>query len=153
MNSVEISLEGIEDAAWLERARVFALAVLSKLGKESWDLSMLFCDDAFIRGLNQQYRDRDEATDVLSFEQGTTYRGQEGEERVLAGDIVISMQALERNSADFGVSLDEELQRLVLHGILHLAGMDHEDNDPGRGMLQFQERLLAELRNQGGILL
>lgn len=149
-NEVEISVEGIDTPAWLERASAFALAVLELEGKSGWDLSLLICDDAFIRGLNKQYRDKDEATDVLSFEQGDSYAGPDGEERFLAGDIVISLDALGRNAESFGVSSDEELRRLITHGILHLSGMDHEDNDPSRPMLQRQEEILRGLAAAGG---
>jgi probable rRNA maturation factor len=150
MNEVEISAEGIGTPPWLERARAFALAVLERRGNEGWDLSILICDDAFMRGLNRQYRDKDENTDVLSFEQGDSYRGLEGEERFLAGDIVISLDALARNAEEFGISRDEELRRLITHGILHLSGMDHEDNDPSRPMLLLQEELLRDLAASGG---
>jgi probable rRNA maturation factor len=152
MNDVEISLEGIDSPSWIDAVRSFALAVLTRVGKEGWDLSLLFCDDHFIRGLNRQYRDRDEATDVLSFEQGTVYRAHDGTERMLAGDIVISLDALGRNAEEFGVSRDEELKRLVVHGILHLAGMDHENDDPVRSMLLLQEELLRSLAGEGKIL-
>lgn len=150
MNEVEVSLEGIGNAPWIEGAQRFALAVLERLGKEGWDLSLLLCDEAFIRGLNRQYRDKDEATDVLSFEQGQEYRGPDGLTRYLAGDIVISIDGLKRNAEEFSVSPDEELKRLIVHGILHLAGMDHEDNDPSRPMLLLQEEILGELG--GGLL-
>lgn len=149
MNSVEISVEGVGTPAWLERARSYAQAVLARLGKDGWDLSLLFCDDAFIRGLNKQYRERDEATDVLSFEQGDSYSGPGGETRFLAGDIVISLDSLARNSLEFGVGEDEELRRLVLHGILHLSGMDHGD-DPADPMLALQEKTLRDLAAEGG---
>jgi probable rRNA maturation factor len=150
MNDVEISVEGIGTPLWLDKARAFALAVLSRLGKTGWDLSILICDDPFIRGLNRQYRDKDEPTDVLSFEQGDSYRDPEGSERFLAGDIVISLDALSRNATEFGISRDEELRRLITHGILHLAGMDHEDNDPSRPMLLLQEEILRGLAAEGG---
>ncbi len=145
MNFVDISVEGIDTPEWLDRARDFALAVLGKLEKDGWDLSILICDDHFIRGLNRQYRDRDEATDVLSFEQGEHYRDPDGTERYLAGDIVISLEALARNAQNFGVGADEELKRLLLHGILHLSGLDHEDNDPDRPMLKLQESILRDM--------
>ena len=145
MNAVEISVEGIGTPTWLERARDFALALLSRMEKDGWDLSILICDDSFIRGLNRQYRDKDESTDVLSFEQGDLYRDPEGSERFLAGDIVISLDALARNAEEFGISRDEELRRLIAHGMLHLCGMDHEDNDPSRPMLLRQEELLRDL--------
>jgi probable rRNA maturation factor len=150
MNAVEVSVEGIGTPPWIERARDFALAVLGRIEAESWDLSILLCDDAFIRELNRQYRDRDEATDVLSFEQGDRYRDSEGRERFLAGDIVISLDALERNAEEFGVSRDEELRRLLVHGILHLSGMDHEDDEDSRPMLLRQEGILRELAAEGG---
>ena len=150
MNSVEISVEGIGTPLWLDRARDFALAVLSRLGKEAWDLSILICDDSFIRGLNRQYRDKDEPTDVLSFEQGDSYRDPGGAERILAGDIVISLDALARNAEEFRISRDEELRRLIVHGILHLTGLDHEDNDPSRPMLLLQEELISGLIASGG---
>ena len=150
MNAVEISVEGIGTPPWLERARDFTLAVLARLGKDGWDLSILICDDSFIRGLNRQYRDRDEATDVLSFEQGDVYRDPAGAERYLAGDIVISLDALARNAEEFGISRDEELRRLLAHGVLHLSGMDHEDDEGSRPMLLLQEELLRELDAKGG---
>lgn len=148
MNQVEISVEGIDTPAWIETARAFALKVLEKLEKEGWDLSILFCDAAFIHGLNRQYRDKDEPTDVLSFEQGGSYTTPEGEERWLAGDIVISLDGLERNVADFGVSRDEELKRLIVHGVLHLSGLDHPDNDPTQPMLRLQEESLSALAGE-----
>jgi probable rRNA maturation factor len=150
VNAVEISAEGIGTPPWLERARDFAMAVLGRLSKDGWDLSILICDDAFIRGLNRQYRDRDEATDVLSFEQGDAYRDPDGQERFLAGDIVISLDALSRNAEDYGISRDEELRRLIAHGVLHLSGLDHEDNDPSRPMLVLQEEVLRDLAASGG---
>jgi probable rRNA maturation factor len=150
MNAVEISVEGIDTPPWLDRARNFALAALERLGKDAWDLSILICDDSFIRGLNRQYRDKDEATDVLSFEQGDLYRDPDGEERVLAGDIVISLDALARNAEEFRISRDEELRRLIAHGILHLSGMDHEGNDPSCPMLLLQEGLIRDLAAEGG---
>lgn len=164
MNIVVVSFEGLEadgspegaspsdnadgrsfDLSFAESAESYSLAVLSKLGKTNWDLSLLFCDDAFIRTLNRDYRDRDEATDVLSFGQGDAYANEAGEERILAGDIVISIQALDRNAAEFSVPRGEELRRLVLHGILHLSGMDHDNNDASQPMLSVQERLLGEI--------
>jgi probable rRNA maturation factor len=149
VNEVEISVEGIGTPLWLDKAKDFALAVLARQGKDGWDLSLLICDDRFIRGLNKQYRDKDEPTDVLSFEQGDTYRDPEGAERFLAGDIVISLDALSRNVEEFGISRDEELRRLITHGILHLSGFDHEDNDPSRPMLLLQEEILRDLSAKG----
>ena len=148
MNSVAISAEGVDPPAWIDRARSYALAVLNRIGKDGWDLSILICGDPLIRDLNGRYRWRDEPTDVLSFEQGERYCGPDGEDRFLAGDIVLSLDSIERNCEEFGVAFDEEVRRLVIHGILHLSGMDHGEtkDDP---MLALQEELLRDLAASG----
>lgn len=122
----------------------FILSVLKKLECKNWDISILFCNDDFIKKLNKQYRNIDSPTDVLSFEQSETYIAENGTERFNAGDIVISIDSLKFNSSEFKVSLNEELKRLLIHGILHLKGMDHSDNSPEQDMLQFQEKLLQQ---------
>ena len=114
---------------------------------KNWDISLLFCDDAFIQNLNKQYRDIDSPTDVLSFEQGDEYFDDAGETRFMAGDIVISLDSLRFNAEEFNVEINEELKRLIVHGILHLNGMDHSDNSPEQEMLKFQEELLMQYKN------
>ncbi len=135
--------EGMDVPSWIDRVEPFAQKVLARLDIEGWELSILFCGDSFIQKLNAQYRDIDSATDVLSFEQGDEYIDDEDRTWFNAGDIVISLPALDRNAEDFSVPRDEELKRLIVHGILHLDGMDHSDNSPEQEMLQFQEHLLA----------
>jgi probable rRNA maturation factor len=146
MNRVEINLEGVEPPSWQGRVAPFINRVLEELGRDDWDLSLLFCGNFYIRGLNSQYRGIDEPTDVLSFELGE--ETPDGEKRWLPGDIVISLDALEENARYFKVSPDEELRRLLIHGILHLDGMDHEDNNPDNPMLKKQEALLARLSGE-----
>jgi probable rRNA maturation factor len=68
-----------------------------------------------------------------------------GNEPYLPGDIVISLDALRENAGFFKVSEDEELRRLIIHGILHLAGNDHASNDPGEPMLVKQENILETI--------
>lgn len=129
--------------SWIDRVEPFAQKILARLDIEGWELSFLFCGDDFIRKLNAQYRDIDSATDVLSFEQGDEYIDDDDRTWFNAGDIVISLPALARNSEEFSVSMNEELKRLIVHGILHLDGMDHSDNSPEQEMLQFQEHMLS----------
>lgn len=145
MNTVSIDWRDIEEPAWLDRAESFACGALAELGKDNWVLSLLFCGDDFIRILNRDYRGKDEATDVLSFCMGDTVE-EEGRTLFLAGDIVISLPAMARNAVEFSVPEDEELRRLIVHGILHLSGLDHSDNDPTQPMLLEQERLLASIK-------
>jgi probable rRNA maturation factor len=145
MNRVEVNAEEVPLPPWAAAAQSYALQVLEKLGKDRWDLSVLFCGDRRIRALNAHYRRKDEATDVLSFELGETLAGDGEEDRFLPGDIVISLESLRENARYFEISEDEELRRLLIHGILHLNGMDHETNEQTEPMLELQEKILADL--------
>lgn len=134
--------EGIDEAdvtAAVER-------ILSYLG-EYGDFSIHFVSDEEIRALNRSYRDKDEATDILTFalSDGDAFPEIEGEEKEL-GDIFISLESMHRNAKAFSVSDDEELHRLLIHGVLHLLGYDHATNDfSTEPMLIKQEGMMKEL--------
>lgn len=147
-NSINVSFND-EPPGSIDPVRVenFISEVLNGLKLKNWDISLLFCDDTFIRTLNKQYRGIDSPTDVLSFEQGDEYFDEDGETRFMAGDIVISLDSLKFNAEEFNVEINEELKRLIVHGILHLNGMDHSDNSPEQEMLKFQEELLMQYQN------
>ncbi|MDR2159209.1 MAG: rRNA maturation RNase YbeY [Treponema sp.] len=144
MNRVEINAEEVPLPPWTEELENFVLRVLDVLGKENWDLSVLLCGGPYMRSLNFRYRGRDEGTDVLSFGMGETVE-EGGELRYLGGDIVISLPALEENARYFETAEDEELRRLLIHGILHLDGMDHKTSDGTEPMLCLQEKILTDL--------
>ena len=141
MNRVFFSSEEIPLPPWTRAAGNFIKSVLRKLNLKNWELSVLFCNNKYIKSLNAQYRNKDEATDVLSFPLGET----DPSGQYFAGDIVVSLDALEENSRYFNVSKDEELRRLLIHGILHLSGGDHVTNEDKEPMLREQEALLAGL--------
>ena len=141
MNRVYFNSEEVPLPPWTGAAGSFIKTVLRKLKLKNWELSVLFCNNKYIKSLNAQYRNKDEATDVLSFPLGETCPSGQ----YLAGDIVVSLDALEENSRYFNVSKDEELRRLLIHGILHLAGGDHATNKDIEPMLREQEELLAGL--------
>jgi probable rRNA maturation factor len=148
MNAVDINAEAVPLPSLADRARDFSLKVLEELGLDNWNLSILFCNNAFIRKLNAQYRHVDAPTDVLSFASGgepVTF-GEGAPIPYLPGDIVISLDALRENEGFFNVSEDEELRRLIIHGILHLNGMDHETNRAEEPMLIKQEELLKKVK-------
>ncbi len=147
MNEVSIECRDIGEPPWRPSAEAFALKTMERLGLRDWSLSVLLCGDEFIQRLNNEYRGKDEATDVLSFSMGATLEA-EGRKRYIAGDIVISVPAMERNAAEFGVEADEELKRLFVHGILHLSGRDHENNDDTQPMLVEQESILTALQGE-----
>ncbi|MDR2495006.1 MAG: rRNA maturation RNase YbeY [Spirochaetaceae bacterium] len=147
MNRVAIRSEEDPLPLQSESAERFILTVLDRLEHDRWDLSVLFCRDTYIRTLNSRFRHKNEATDVLSFPLGETVE-EAGEIRYLPGDIVISLETLAENARYFKVPPEEELRRLLIHGILHLAGMDHATNADIEPMLRLQESLMAELAEE-----
>ena len=144
MSKVDINTEGVHLPAWSSSMCEFGMKVLNELKCENWELSILLCDDKKIKLLNCEYRDKNEPTDVLTFNLGETIK--DGDKTTyLPGDIVISLDTLNENAKYFQRPVDEELRRLIIHGILHLAGMDHETNDPDEPMLRCQEEILNKL--------
>jgi probable rRNA maturation factor len=99
------------------------------------EVSVLLTTDAAIRKLNRRFRGKDKATDVLSFPAGTPPRNQ----KAIAGDLAISVETAERQGAASGHSLATEIKILMLHGLLHLRGYDHEHD---AGEMQRRERAL-----------
>ena len=164
MNRVVVNARNISLPSWSGSAGKYAKKVLNKLQKNDWELSIVLCDDNTITALNGQYRNKNEPTDILSFNLGETVK--KGKKKVyLPGDIVISLETLRENAQYFQISEDEELRRLIIHGILHLDGMDHcsvlaeysalteQDSvckqiKTVEPMLAFQEEILNRLKNE-----
>lgn len=101
-------------------------------------VSVLLTSDAEIRRLNRQFRGKNKATDVLSFPAGGPAAGE------IAGDLAISVPTARRQAAGQGHSLAIEIKVLMLHGLLHLAGYDHEAD---QGQMARRERLLRARLN------
>jgi probable rRNA maturation factor len=93
-------------------------------------IACLVTGDAEVRRLNRQFRGQNSATDVLSFP-SLGKNGRAGAKNGFAGDLAISVDRARRQAAEHGHSLEDELRILILHGALHLTGLDHE-NDGGR---------------------
>jgi rRNA maturation RNase YbeY len=87
--------------------------ILSENKKEG-EINYIFCDDEYLLNLNEQYLDHDTLTDIISFDYSI------GNE--LHGDIFISTERVLENAADFKVTFEEELQRVLVHGVLHYCG-------------------------------
>jgi rRNA maturation RNase YbeY len=114
----------------------FCGAVLRCLDEEEGVLTILFVSSARIRSLNNLHRGADYPTDVLSY----SYGGESVEGHRLLGDIVISPEVASEQARRYGTTLEREVRRLLVHGILHLLGYDHE-RDRGE-MADLQRRLL-----------
>ena len=116
-----------------------ARRILSAIGHGRSELSLSLVDDAAIADLNRSWRGADRPTDVLSFSllegEGEAHRGQ------LLGDVVIGVEVAARQARARHRALDEELARLLIHGVLHLVGHDHERDDEARAMRVEERRL------------
>jgi probable rRNA maturation factor len=102
------------------------------------EISITLVDDAAIRAINREHRGKDKPTDVLSFPLEPEPFAQER----LLGDIVISIDTARRQAADYDAPLQRELYRLMIHGLLHVLGHDHEAADE-RAVMEAEERRLA----------
>ncbi len=109
-------LQDSEITVWLR-------GLVGELDPSADSVGVRFVDDAAMRQMNGRYRDRDATTDVLSFPGETTREGRH------LGDILISVPAASRQAASAAHSTDLELRLLLLHGVLHCMGMDHEHDD------------------------
>lgn len=102
------------------------------------ELSILFCDDPFIQELNHQYRSKNEPTDVLSFQQENLAYA----ETQVLGDIVISLETVDRFCNRDRVAMRNELRLLLCHGLLHLLGHTHAQKTDRSAMLEKQAQYL-----------
>lgn len=128
-------------------------ALLAQIGEAGASVSLTLVRDPAIRELNREHRGKDAATDVLSFplhppedfdRSGSTrpLAAHDGETERMLGDIVVSVDTAARQAADYDAPLEREVQRLLIHSVLHLAGHDHME--PGeRAVMEAEERRLA----------
>src|SRR5215468_4020770 len=125
-----------------DRAAALSRAVLDSIGRAEAVLTVTFIRDRAMRRLNRDYRGIDGPTDVLSF----AYHEEEAsacDETSHIGDVVISVETAGRYARELGLSFDREIELLVIHGALHLAGYDHE-TDNGE-MNRLERKLRKEL--------
>lgn len=133
-------VKGVSD----KRLAAIALRVLEAEDAPPTELSVTVTDDETVRGLNREYAGEDAVTDVLSFSQ------REGEEFVGApgsvpplGEVVIAYPQATRQAEERDRSVEEEVARLLIHGILHLLGYDHAEAEEERRMQAREEELLG----------
>jgi len=147
----------------VERIKRAAGLLLEEVGCSADELSIAMVSDDEIGRLNRVYRSLDRPTDVLSF--AIDEREDDGEtvaasghattvggkaEGVLLGDVVISLDTASRQALAGGWSLEEELNRLLMHGLLHLLGFDHEQGGDEEVRMRAEERRLATALGRAG---
>lgn len=119
----------IDTKAW----ETFAAKAVDAIGKGGSSATIAFVSDKTIRQLNRQFRGVDKATDVLSFPAGDV-------DNSSLGDIAISVETAAAQAKANGLTLDEEVAQLVLHGLLHLSGYDHETDNGEMNRLELRLR-------------
>jgi probable rRNA maturation factor len=122
-----------------ESLRKLAAGCLNRLDRADSEVHLLVTDDERIRDLNRRFRDIDSPTDVLSFPDGDLMPSG----MILLGEVVVSLETARRQAEELGHSEIRELSELVLHGILHLLGYDHEKD--GGEMDDLELRLGGDL--------
>ncbi|HUP22103.1 MAG TPA: rRNA maturation RNase YbeY [Thermoanaerobaculia bacterium] len=137
--ALEVALIGLDeappglDASALDRWLVEVVRVLCP---EAVSMGVRFVGDQEMRDIHRRYRGRDHSTDVLSFPGDDTPEGRH------LGDLVVSLERASSQAAESGLTLDQEVRELLLHGVLHCLGQDHE-TDQGE-----MDRLELELRRR-----
>lgn len=140
-NEVAVQVSHPRGAHWGRKLRRLAEGYLEQLGLEGCELSVSLVGDTAIRRLNRTWRQKDKATDVLSFPVGELPQGVPGLRPL--GDVVISLDTARRQAREYGRTLGEELARYLAHGLLHLLGHDHEEPRQARRMARLEEELLG----------
>jgi len=144
---IDLSIEAVEwDEALLmvlsERAIAAAFAAADLPVARNTEVSLLFTDDAAIRKLNAEWRDKDKPTNVLSFP------GSDPDGEVygpLLGDIVFARETVAREAAEMGIDFSDHLSHLIVHGLLHLFDYDHQQNDEAEIMESLEKAILASI--------
>jgi rRNA maturation RNase YbeY len=114
------------------------LQIMAYLGCAEQELSVVFGSDRLLQELNRTYRHKDRPTNVLAFPQSPTYAGEPASS--MLGDVLVSLPTAAREAQDLNQSLEERVVYLVLHGILHLLGYEHEGSVAQRRRMEALEQ-------------
>lgn len=110
--------------------------IIASEGKKQGDINYIFCDDDYLHNINVEYLQHDTLTDIISFDYTV------GNE--ISGDIFISIERVNDNAADFNVTFEEELLRVMAHGILHYCGYKDKSEDD-EAMMRVKEEEKIEM--------
>lgn len=115
---------------WLSRVIILE-------GFKEGDINYIFCDDRYLHKLNFEFLDHDTLTDIISFDYTIG--------KILHGDIFISVQRVKENAKEFDVSFDSELNRVMIHGILHFCGYNDKSENEAKSMRGKENHYLEQL--------
>lgn len=136
--SIVFDVEGVEMPSLKEKeVKEWIKQIAAKFDRKVGELAYIFCSDEKILEVNQEYLQHDYYTDIITFDYS--------EGKTISGDMFISLDTVRSNSEQFGTNYDEELLRVIIHGVLHLCGMNDKTDE--------EERKMRELENEALILI
>ncbi|WP_416897040.1 MAG: rRNA maturation RNase YbeY [Minwuia sp.] len=142
-----LRLEVISDSGdWPDLSDLFeraAAAAWRRVGEGDAEASLALMDDASVRRLNREFRGKDSATDVLSFPADDS--PVPGDDDNMLGDIALAFETVSRDSALENKSFEDHVAHLLVHGILHLMGYDHEHTEDAEEMEDIERSILSDL--------
>ena len=109
--------------------------------KKTGDIAFIFCSDERILEINKQYLNHDYYTDIITFDYS--------EGRIISGDIFISLDTVQSNATEFKVSFEQELKRILIHGILHLCGQEDKTPELRLEMTRKEDLAISKLKIKG----
>ena len=138
--SVDVATRGKAAKTTARRLKLKAARILKILGRDAAELSLVLTGNSEIRELNRRYRHKNEPTDVLSFPLGDHLPGG----HALLGDVIISVERAKSQARERGKTMEAELETLLIHGILHLLGYDHEVSPKEARRMRRMERKIEQ---------
>ena len=134
--SVQFASQNIDfELPQAEKVKKWVSQVVQLRGKRVGNISYLFCDDEHLLGVNQQFLNHDTYTDIITFDYVVA--------DLISGDIMISVDRVGENAEKFGVPFEQELHRVVIHGVLHLLGQGDKSDTEAAEMRRQEEEALA----------
>lgn len=121
------------------KLKSWILSTVKAKKKKCGDISYVFCSDEFLLKMNKEYLKHDTYTDIITFDYT--------EAGVVSGDIFISVERVRENAAKFSKTVDDELHRVIIHGILHLLGYKDKSKDAKEEMRKQEDLCLKALKN------
>ena len=149
MTRIDVHTEGVRlpfHGVTRHMIRAVASGTAARLELKNAAISIIICDNSYIRSMNREYRSIDEPTDVLSFSnREAPFPGIEADLDEV-GDVFISAERALAQSGEYRVPFADEMKRLIVHGMLHLAGYDHERSDRDeRIMLEKEDEICSSI--------